>query len=157
MKQKGLFNESKFIFQVYNSDLFQNQYSEYFLSSLKDQLSFYYSDDDFKLFIKFFDYFSEPQFSFEDYHKAYDKFVDEILDNKQIKDIPKFFEDPKEFLQLLYDSNIITAIENCGEYFHFSYREKSISNIAPEVPFNNNISYRFHYGLYKKTKLGRFS
>ena len=59
-------------------------------------------------------------------------------------------------MQLLYDSNVITAIEEGGKYFHFSYREKSPSNIAPEVPYGKNIKYRFHYGLYKKAKMGRF-
>lgn len=73
--------------------------------------------------------------------------------------MPEFIGEPKRFLQLLYDCNIITAIENQGEgniYYHFSYREKSISNIEPQVPIDDNVSYRFHYGLYKKASFGRF-
>ena len=65
----------------------------------------------------------------------------------------------KYLLQLLYDCNIITAIEigdNGKPYFHFSYREKSSANINPKVCKGENISYRFHYGLYKKTKKGRY-
>ena len=158
MCRAGLGDEQKFDYGTFDSDLFQNDYSEYFLSSLKDQLSFYYSDADYKLFIKFFDYFSTPQFSFDEYQKAYEKYVDFILDTiKSETEIPHFVEDPKEFLQLLYDSNIITAIEGNGMFFHFSYREKSTSNIAPEVPYEKTISYRFHYGLYKKTKMGRYN
>lgn len=155
MLERDLGNMRIFDYDSYNSDRFQNMYSEYFLSSLKDQLSFYYSEEDYKHFKKFFDFFSDPQFTFDEYQIAYNKYVDYILENA--KEIPKFVEDPKAFLQLLYDSNVITAIEAEGRYFHFSYREKSPSNIAPEVPYSKNMEYRFHYGLYKKTKMGRYS
>ena len=154
MLEDGLGNAKTFDYNAYNSDRFQNAYSEYFLSSLKDQLSFYYSEEDYKHFRKFFDFFDDPQFTYEQYQNAYTKYVDYILDNA--KEIPQFVEDPKAFMQLLYDSNVITAIEEGGKYFHFSYREKSPSNIAPEVPYGKNIKYRFHYGLYKKAKMGRF-
>ena len=156
MKERGCNSDNKFSFKIYQSDRFQNDYSEYFLGSLKDQLSFYYSEEDFKHFRKFFDFFSEAQFSYDKYKEKYEKFVEYILDNA--KDIPPFVEDPNKFLQLLYDCNIITAIEIVGDnvYFHFSYREKSLTNIAPEVLCDKSMEYRFHYGLYKKAKLGRY-
>ena len=80
--------------------------------------------------------------------------MDYILENA--KDTPQFVEDPKNFMQLLYDSNVITAMEGDGRYFHFSYREKSPSNIAPEVPYKRGMEYRCHYGLYKKARMGRY-
>ena len=158
MLDQGLEDATNFSESVYKSNQFQNAYSEYFMSSLKDQLSFYYSVDDFNHFAKFFDYFKFSDFNFEEYKENYDKFTDYILTNAD--DIPQFMDDPKSFLQLLYDCNIITAIENNGDddnpYFHFSYREKSISNIQPKVPIDENTTYRFHYGLYKKARFGRF-
>lgn len=158
MLDQGLENAEIFSENVYKSNRFQNAYSEYFMSSLKDQLSFYYSVDDFNHFTKFFDYFEFSDFSYDEYKEKYDKFTDYILTNAN--DIPQFMDDPKSFLQLLYDCNIITAIENNGNednpYFHFSYREKSISNIQPKVPIDENTTYRFHYGLYKKARFGRF-
>ena len=154
MSEKDMGDKEKFDVDVYSSNRFQNEYSEYFLSSLKDQLSFYYSEEDYKHFKKFFDFFDSPQFSFSEYMSAYRQFVDYILGNA--KEIPQFVEDPKAFLQLLYDCNVIAAIEGDGEFFHFSYREKSPSNIAPEVLYGENITYRFHYGLYKKAKMGRY-
>lgn len=154
MLERDLGSKQKFDYNTYNSDRFQNAYSEYFLSSLKDQLSFYYSEEDYKHFKKFFDFFGDPQFTYDEYHIAYEKYVDYILENA--KDIPQFVEDPKNFMQLLYDSNVITAIEEDGRYFHFSYREKSPSNIAPEVPYKRGMKYRFHYGLYKKARMGRY-
>lgn len=154
MKRQGLGSSTTFSYDVYNSDEFQNTYSEYFLSSLKDQLAFYYSEEDYKFFIKLFEFFPLSQFTFDEYQASYTKYTNYILENA--KDIPKFVEDPKIFLQLLYDCNIIAAIEENGEFFHFSYREKSPTNISPEVLYKKGVSYRFHYGVYKKAKYGRF-
>ena len=86
----------------------------------------------------------------------YEKFCDYILENAQ--DIPSFVDDSKKLLQLLYDSNVIAAIEKKGDqpYFHFSYREKNSTNISPKVPIGENITYRFHYGMYKKARFGRY-
>lgn len=154
MKRKGLGDKQNFDYSIYTSNEFQNAYSEYFLGSLKDQLSFYYSEDDFRHFRKFFDFFQNPDFTFDEYQSAYKEFVDYICDNAT--EIPKFVEDPKIFLQLLYDCNVIAAIENEGQYFHFSYREKNTTNINPEVMYDKSISYRFHYGLYKKARMGRY-
>ena len=139
---------------LYNSDQFQNLYSEYFLSSLKDQLSFYYSEEDYQHFRKFFDFFDDPQFTFDKYIATHEKYVDYILENAT--NIPQFVEEPQVFLQLLYDSNLIAAIEGEGRFFHFAYREKSPSNIAPKVPYGKDFKYRFHYGVYKKARMGRY-
>lgn len=153
MKRRNLGEQFTFDSSVYLSDEFQNIYSEYFLSSLKDQLAFYYTEDDFKYFLRFFDYFEKSQFTYEEYQSKYEEYTDYILG--VATDIPKFVEDPKAFLQMLYDSNVIAAIEKDG-FFHYSYREKSPTNISPDVPYGNDISYRFHYGLYKKARFGRF-
>lgn len=154
MRRKGLGNSQYFDYKIYSSDEFQNVYSEYFLSSLKDQLSFYYSEEDYNYFKKFFEFFQEPGFTFGEYQTSYEKFVDYICNNAT--EIPEFVEDPKSFLQFLYDCNVIAAIENESQYFHFSYREKSATNITPEVMYDKSISYRFHYGLYKKARMGRY-
>lgn len=146
----------EFPHQTFESDSFQNTYSEYFMSSLKDQLSFYYSKEDYNHFIKLFEFFDKPDFTYEEYNQCYNKFTEYILENAE--DIPEFVEDPKRLLQLLYESNIIASKTESNDqyYMNFSYREKSSSNVNPQVPIGDNISYRFHYGLYKKTRLGRY-
>jgi len=157
MERDGYNDAIEFSKRIYESDDFQNAYSEYFMSSLRDQLSFYYSVEDFNHFVKFFDYFTDSNFTYETYEKIYERFTEYILGNAE--EIPEFVDDPKKFLQLLYDSNVIAAIENYGQpnvYYHFSYREKSISNIEPKVPIDDNVTYKFHYGLYKRAKFGRF-
>jgi len=157
MKKDGDGHKCEFDIKAYRSDEFQNNYSEYFMSSLKDQLSFYFSSVDFEHFLRFFDYFTDSDFTYTTYSENYKQFEDYILDNA--KEIPEFVEDEKRLLQLLYDSNVITAIktdEYNKKYFYFSYREKSSANVNPKVPVGANIEYRFHYGLYKKAKFGRF-
>lgn len=157
MLDQGLGDTTTFAESIYKSDQFQNAYSEYFMSSLKDQLSFYYSIDDFNHFARFFDYFEYSDFTLKEYKKQYEKFIDYLLLNAN--EIPEFMDDTQAFLQLLYDCNIIAAVENKENdnvYFHFSYREKSISNIQPRIPISENVTYRFHYGLYKKARFGRF-
>lgn len=157
MENNGFQDDSFFRRHVFYSDEFQNNYSEYFMSSLKDQLSFYYSTEDFEHFLKLFDYFNSADFTIDEYMTNYGKFLDYILSNA--KEIPEFIDESKKLLQLLYDSNIIIAIEK-GEndhlFFSFSYREKNNANINPKVPIAENVTYRFHYGLYKKTKKGRY-
>ncbi len=156
MLRNDLGESLKFSFEEFNSNEFQNSYSTYFMGSLKDQLLFYYSSIDFQHFLKFFDYFHNTDFSYKTYLDNYEKFIEYICNNAS--DIPAFMEEPKKLLQLLYDSNVIAAIDNgrTKPYFYFSYREKDISNINPQVPVEDNITYRFHYGMYKKAEFGRF-
>ncbi|MCD7837762.1 MAG: hypothetical protein LUG65_02470 [Clostridiales bacterium] len=156
MCKDGLGTNKTFSHDCFDSDEFQNNYSEYFFSSLKDQLSFYYSSDEFEHFLKLFDYFESAKFSYSEYVANYEKFLAYVSDNTEI--IPKFMGNPKELLQFLYDCNIITAVErkSNGQYFHFSYREKASYNIRPKVPIGEQITYRFHYGMYKKAQFGRY-
>lgn len=143
--------------EVYESNNFQNSYSEYFLSSLKDQLSFYYSNNEFDLLVEFFKKFDESTFSYQDFCTKFDEFGEYILNNEN--DIPEFMTNQNKLLQILYDSNIIGAIENAESntvFYHFSYREREIYNIYPKVPIGENFIYCFHYGMYKKVKLGRY-
>lgn len=157
MTNRSIGESETFSLDVFESDEFQNIYSTYFMSSLKDQLSFYYSHEDYSHFLRFFDFFDKPDFTFDEYKESYDNFIDYILDNAN--DIPVFVDDPKRLLQLLYESNIIAAKKrdnNNKYYLNFSYREKDSSNVNPQVPIGENISYRFHYGLYKKNNMGRY-
>ena len=154
MEQKGMISATVFDKELFYGDDFQNKYSEYFISSLKDQLSFYYSNEDFNHFLKLFDFFDRSDFTYEEFDSCYNQFIEYILDNAD--DIPEFIDEKRKLLQLLYDSNLIAAVEEEGKYFHFSYREKDGARISPEVPVGEGITYRFHYGLYKKTKNGRY-
>ena len=157
MLQRNMGEYRKFSSKCFESDVFQNMYSEYFLTSLKDQLSFYYSEKDYANFLKFIRMFDNAEFSYEIFEKNYMSFIKNTFKEQNVN-IPEFFDEPQKLLQLLYDANMIASIKSDinGKYFAFSYREKNSFNISPEVLMGNNILYRFHYGMYKKNKFGRF-
>lgn len=136
----------------FDSYEFQNKYSNYLMGGIKDQLSFYYTSEDYETFLHFFNFLNgNSEFTYNEYETAYQQFTDFIL--KERNDIPEFVEDKNKFLQFLFDSNILYYIEEVGfeTLFRFCYRERSISNITPKVKYN--VRYRIHYGLKKELNL----
>ena len=151
-KKKG--HLSTFEESIFKSNDFQNKFSQYLMGGIKDQLAFYYDEDDYNMFLKFFNFLGgADQFDFEGYLLAYNKFIDFVLNNHN--DIPKFVESENDFLQFLYDTNIICFIEDYDNapFFRWCYRERSPSNISPKV--SPNAHYRIHYGLHKALNVGR--
>ena len=151
-KKKG--NQFEFSESIFGNYGFQNKYSQYLMGGIKDQLAFYYDDSDYNMFLKFFNFLEGAnQFSYSNYVTAYNKFIDYILNNHD--DIPQFVESENDFLQFLYDTNIICFIEEYEyePFFRWCYRERSPSNISPKV--NPNVRYLIHYGLTKALNVGR--
>lgn len=144
---------SQFKEEKFDSYMFQNKYSEYLMGGIKDQLSFYYDESDYNAFLKFFNFLKGyNQFTYDEYLNAYHEFTDFIINNHN--EIPKFVESENDFLQFLYDTNILCFIEDIeGErFFRWCYRERSPSNISPKV--SPNAMYRIHYGLNKALNVG---
>ena len=135
------------------NDVFQNQYSQYLMGSIRDQLSFYYTNEEYETFLAFFQFLNgKAQFSYKVYLNAYEKFIDYILEKRN--SIPEFVETDEKFLQFLYDTNVICFIEKTElePLFRWCYRERSISNISPKVRLG--VEYRVHKGLLKELNLG---
>jgi hypothetical protein len=152
-KSKGRPANSSFFVEDFHSSDFQNKYSEYLMGGIRDQLSFYYDDADYQMFLRFFNFLeNKAEFTFEEYVNAYRRFTEFILNNH--KDIPEFVESDDKFLQFLYDSNIVSYIEQTElePLFRWCYRERSPSNISPKVKLG--LKYRIHYGLHKALNVG---
>ena len=135
------------------SDEFKNSYSQYLMGSVRDQLSFYYTSEEYETFLAFFNFLNgKAEFSFQEYQEAYEKFTDYILEKRN--SIPEFVETDEKFLQFLYDTNVICYIEETElePLFRWCYRERSISNISPKVKLG--VMYRVHKGLLKELNLG---
>jgi len=152
---KAKFSSSKEVFteKLFDSNEFQNKYSEYLMGGIKDQLSFYYNNADYNMFLKFFTFLEgKHEFSYEEYIKAYNIFTDFVLNNHT--DIPEFIETQDTFLQFLFDTNILCYIEELDRepFFRWCYRERSPSNISPKV--KSGEKYRIHYGLHKALNVG---
>lgn len=144
--------KNHFDISTFNSDRLRNDYSEYLLGAIKDQLSFYYSEDDYQIFIKFFSFLNgKCEFSYSEYQEAFLSF--HRLYASESKH-PEFLQNERALLQFLYDTNIICYIELAEkeQFFRYCYRERSISNISPKVQFNS--IYRIHSGLHKALNVG---
>jgi hypothetical protein len=133
---------------------FVGKYSEYLLGEIKDQLSFYYTDNDYQLFLKFFEYLKgRNKFTYDEYIDAHDKFT-KYLDSNSIAR-PRFSESPDVFLQFLYELNVIFYIEKVagGNFIRLCLRERNSTNISPKVKTHQ--TYQVHYGLTEELNLGK--
>ena len=135
---------------------FQKQYSEYLLGEVKDHLVFYYSLTDYDLFLKFFEFLNNAHaFTYKTFLSAFEKLarhIDSIAAPK-----PQFMATPNDFLQFLYDLNVICyleAPESGGPLFlRWCFRERAYSNISPKVKAGER--YEVFYGLAKALNVGK--
>lgn len=154
-KQKNKNTLNVFSESDLNSKDFQNKYSEYLMGGIKDQLSFYYNEKDYEMFLRFFTFLDgKYEFNYEEYLAVYNKFTEFILNNHD--NIPEFVETADKFIQFLYDTNIICYIEDTDTepLFRWCYRERSPSDISPKIKLDQR--YNIHYGLHKALNIGAY-
>jgi hypothetical protein len=134
---------------------FQRAYSNYLLGEIKDQLSFYYQVDDYETFLKFFEFLKgKDKFSYAEYATAFDAMVVHLASVS--KKTPQFMHSKNEFLQFLYDLNVLCYLERPKEgkaLIHWCFKERNYSNISPKV--KTDLEYQVFYGLAKALNLGK--
>ena len=133
---------------------FRRRYSEYLLGEVKDHLSFYYTEDDYDAFLKFFEFLNGKfKFDYQEYTSAFSQYIDFFSRNKIER--PKFCETHDTFLQFLYDLNIVCYIEDTGfqSFISWCHRDRSPSNLSPKVKTHRR--YEIHYGITKALNLGK--
>lgn len=138
----------------FQNEEFKAAYSEYLLGSLRDELLFYYPEDEFDDFLAFFKFLrGKGRFSHAEYRRAYMNYS-EYLKTKELEH--GFAHDEDSFLQFLYDKNVIsyTDITENKIFHRYSYREKNIANISPKVRIGAD--YEVHYGLLASLNLGAY-
>lgn len=147
-------DDSVITYDDFHNDSFKNNFSDYLLGGIKDQLSFYYSSEDYEMFLHFFKCLrGKSDFNYKEYTDAYKEFTDYFLNHHDC--IPEFTEDEDKFLQFLYDSNVVCYYEfseKQEKLFNWCYRERSMCNLKPKVRPHAN--YRIHYGLHKALSIG---
>lgn len=141
-----------------NDRRFLDRYSNYLLGEIKDQLSFYYSRDDYEIFREFFEYlYGKISFSYDDFLEAYHSLCDNLIHGTRKK--PDFLETPIKLLQLLYELNVICYREHPDDdydrevFIHWCFRERSVTNPAPKV--KPHLEYNVHAGLVNALNLGK--
>ena len=132
---------------------FKRAYANYLLGEIKDQLSFYYESDEYEAFLKFFEFLNgKNKFDYPIFCIAFEETVNYLRSINQ--NLPKFMSTSNEFLQFLYQLNIICYLEkpigdeNRQPVAHWCFRERNSANISPKVKIGAS-SYEVFYGLRK--------
>lgn len=132
---------------------FKRAYANYLLGEIKDQLSFYYESDEYEAFLKFFEFLNgKNKFDYPTFCIAFEETVNYLRSINQ--NLPKFMSTSNEFLQFLYQLNIICYLEkpigdeNRQPVAHWCFRERNSANISPKVKIGAS-SYEVFYGLRK--------
>lgn len=138
---------------AFSDATFRREYSAYLLGEIKDHLTFYYSIEEWELFLKFFEYLNgKKTFAYADFLVAYRTFTNA---NPSVATSSKFMANAGTFLQFLYDLNVINYMETSGDgkrVFRFCYRERTYANISPKV--KEGMTYEIFYGLQKALNVG---
>jgi hypothetical protein len=134
---------------------FQREYSNYLLGEVKDHLSFYYGADHYEIFLKFFEFLSgKDAFKYAVYLDAYSKLKAHIESISAVP--PKFMSTANDFLQFLFDLNVICYIEQAEDhkpFIHWCFKDRSYANISPKV--KTDVEYQIFYGLAKALNVGK--
>jgi hypothetical protein len=132
-----------------------NEYADYLLGELRDQLAFYHSQGEFDDFLQFFDFLNgNTRFEYDLFLEAFDNFKQDLASRG--RGLPLFMSTANAFLQFLYEMNVISFKEKseAGETFiHWCFRERTQGKIAPKV--KTGLSYEIHYGLVPALNMGQ--
>lgn len=136
MIDADLGDENKFSPDLLGEPAFTRKFSEYLLGETKNYAAFYMTQTDFHNYLKFFQYLDgRKRFTFEQFSAAYAQFR-KWADGERFK-ATEFLRDAEALLQFFYDVNIIGYAESLEDnretYYHWSYRERSLVDIAPKV------------------------
>lgn len=148
--------KQKFEKNDFYNNTFKNKYSNYMLGEIKDQLLFYYQLEEYELFLKFFEFLNGKSiFNYNEYLKIFSNYSNYISSTSTKK--PKFTSSANDFLQFLYDLNIICYVEyskdGSEKFFHWCFKEKCYSNLSPKI--KQNTEYQIFYSLTKALKIGK--
>ncbi|WP_330147512.1 P-loop ATPase, Sll1717 family [Shewanella oncorhynchi] len=147
-------NQEVFSQDDFDDGIFKRNYSDYLLGEVKDQLSFYYSDSDYENFLKFFEFLNgKNTFSYQEYLTAFTAHSEFIESSS--RELPKFMTSAEDFLQFLYDLNIICyqeRLENGKKHIHWCFKDRTYSNLSPKVKLNE--TYEIFYGMSKALNTG---
>lgn len=139
----------------FEDSVFRRNYADYLLGEVKDQLSFYYSPREYEMFLKFFEFLNgKNKFLYSEYIAAYAAH-NQYMKNAGIEN-PKFMESPEEYLQFLYELNVICYIERTETnqpFIHWSFKDRTYSNISPKVKTEKE--YEIFYGMSKALNTGK--
>lgn len=133
---------------------FRRDFSNYLLGEVKDQLQFYYSDDDYEDFLSFF-YFlgNRARFNYTEFVNAFRNFQRKFFGRRRRE--PVFMENERVFLQFLYEMGVICYKEyqQHKTIYRWCFRERTYANMNPKIG-SEAVDYEIHLGLLKALNAG---
>lgn len=160
MLQENFINTStdknrSFSKEDFEDSTFRRNYADYLLGEVKDQLAFYYGDDEYENFLKFFEFLDgKNKFTYDEFVKAFDDHQAYLI--RVVNKPPRFMSTAPDFLQFLYDLNVICFIERTEEgktHIHWCFRDRTYSNISPKIKLDE--TYEIFYGMSKALNTGK--
>ncbi|HEZ1454820.1 TPA: funZ protein [Neisseria meningitidis] len=147
--------EDYVVAEDFDNTSFQREYSIYLLGEIKDHLLFYYSQSDYQNFLKFFEFLNgKDRFKYSDFLKAFER-LKKHLQTTSVE-IPKFMSTANEFLQFLFDLNVIAYLDNPEDetkpYIHWCFKDRNYANISPKI--KTETEYLIFSGLSKALDVG---
>lgn len=130
------------------SDDFKNAFSNWYLSSIRTALSFFYNETQFKFFVSFLKTIHQTVFSYQDFQKKYNAF-------SQKKALREHFNEVDDILELLFSNNMICYIESNGN-MRWKHRETSVAMFDYKLPceaLQKDAQFKFHPALEKTLTL----
>ncbi len=148
--------QTQFHERISNDPAVSREFSDYLLGEVRNYTAFYMHSEDFPKYLKFFQFLNGHQsFTFEVFAEAFQKF--KSWANGEKFHATDYLRDPESLLQLFYDVNVIgysEAVEGSGEtYYHWSYRERSANNIAPQIKTTGSLV--INPGIAKALDIGK--
>lgn len=135
----------------------QNEISNYYVDEARDWCLHKFSPEGYSTVLFFFQFLNgRSKFTYAEYQISYAEYIRQVEE----RDMELFDEilSPEDFLQLLYDMNMICYYDKTQdgkEFFRFCYREREIYHLDPKVKLGS--TYGVHYALLKALNLGRNS
>ncbi|MFC3686015.1 P-loop ATPase, Sll1717 family [Hydrogenophaga luteola] len=148
----------------FEADVFKDRdigdsYSRYLMLEIRDQLSFYYTNEEYQQFLDFTNGFlgkyidkRDRVFTYENFCKAHLDYLEYNSRNKKVT-VPSFAT-ADITLQFMFDLNVLGYYEEKvfrnGEakvFTNYSFRKRSFANLRPKVPTSGR--YVMHYGVAK--------
>lgn len=155
-ESKQIGNKDCFDTSLLTSPRFTRDSSDYLLGEVRNYSAFYMTPSDFSSYLKFFQYLDgNSKLTLSEFNAAYHLFS-AWATGEDIK-AKDYMRDPEALLQFFYDVNIIgykeAASDDSETFFHWSFRERSINNIAPKI--KNAGELMINPGISKALDIGK--
>lgn len=140
---------------ITSNPMFTKEYADYLYGEVRNYVAFYMGANDFDSYMKFFQFLDgKMEFDFDSFSAAFDKFK-QWADGEKVE-IDEYMRDAEALLQFFYDVNALgykeIMSEKGGVFYHFAYRERTLTNIAPKIKSTG--TFIVNRGLAKSLDIG---